>query len=305
MCKKNMLAVLVGIVVCFCSACTSAPSSETAGPTDSTGQGNAQSSQSQNTSTASQIPEFQKTVLVDNEDLSFQITAIKNDAVWGYTLKTQLENRTDKDLMFSLQDVSVNGYMCDPYFASTVTAGMKANKDISFNTLDFQEIGITDVTQVELTLLVYDTNDWTADAVLKETFRIYPRGQAADREYPRQSQSGDIVLFDTEDCTMIVTGFDPDNIWGYSVNVYLVNKTDDTLMFSVGDASVNGYMCSPYFAKTVAPGKQCITTVTWSQNALEENGITEVNELRLPIRVYDTEDWMDEEFINDTFTINP
>lgn len=298
MCKRVLSAALV---LLLCAGCASAPDSETATPPS----GSSSSATTGSTGEVPAVPSFTETVLVDNDEILFKITSIHNDPVWGYTLKAQIENKTDMDLVFTLSDTSVNGYMCDPFFAVTVTAGMKANKDITFSTDSFREIGIGEVTDVEFSLQIYDSNDWTNDSVLDESFTLYPLGQEAAKEYPRQSQDGDIILFDNEDCTMIITGFDPDSIWGYSVQVYLVNKTDDTLMFSVGDAAVNGYMCEPYFAQTVSPGKQRITSISWSKNELEKNGITTVESLTLPIRVYDAEEWTDEDLIDETFTVHP
>lgn len=290
-----MLALLL------CAGCAAAPESETATPPT----GTSHSTNADTTKPTSQVPTFQETVLVDNEAILFKIAAIDNDPIWGYTLKAQIENKTDKDLMFALNDTSVNGYMCDPLFAVTVTAGMKANKDISFSKDSFSQIGIVEVTDLEFTLHVYDSQDWNAESVLKQTFQLYPMGQEASKEYPRKSQETDIVLFDDANCTMIVTGFEPDSIWGYCVSVYLVNKTDRKLMFSVGDAAVNGYMCNPYFAQTVSPGKQRIASICWSTKELEELGIVEVESLTLPIRVYDADNWLDGELIDETFTITP
>lgn len=302
MCKKIIAAGLIAALSLSFAACGSDSSGETS-----------VTEPSQTVTTKPGASEtkphgqskFEETVLVDNDDMLLKITAVENDTIWGYTLKVQIENRTDKDLMFSLNDVSVNGYMCDPFFAATVTAGMKANKDISFSIDSFKEIGIKDVTDIAFELRVYDSKNLAADAILEEDFVIYPMGKDASKEYPRESQEGDIILFDDENCTMIVTGFDPDSIWGYSAKVYLVNKTDDTLMFSVGDASINGFMCDPYFAVTVAPGKQCITAISWSKDALKENGIAEVESITLPIRVYEADDWIGDDLVNETFTVKP
>ena len=300
--QKLIAFVLTAVLCLSLTAC----STDSAGETVATNPSQNATSKPQNSETAPQEQnKFQETVLVDNDDLLFKITAIEDDPVWGYTLKAQFENKTDKNLMFALDNVSVNGYMCDPFFAATVTAGMKANKDISFSKDSFKEINIKDVTDISLTLRVYDSEDITGEGLLLEDFIIYPLGKEAAKEYPRQPQESDIVLFDNENCTMIVTGFDSESIWGYSANVYLVNKTDDTLMFSVGNAAVNGFMCNPYFAVTVAPGKQCITSINWSKDALTDNNITEVESITLPIRVYDSEDWSKGDMINDTFTVNP
>lgn len=248
---------------------------------------------------------FQETIIVDNEDCTFLVKGIETNNLWGYTLSVQLENKTDKDLMFSLQDTSVNGFMCDPFWAATVTAGMKANEEIHFSQSDFERNGITNVTAIESTLRVYDSNDWTAEDVVNKSFFLHPLGEEAVEVYTRTPVDGEIVLFDNENSSMIVTGFDPDNTWGYTVNVYLENKTDKALMFSISDAAVNGFMCDPLWAASVAPGKRSNTTISWMASDFEDNGITEVESLTLPIRVYDENDWLSDDLVSETFTVTP
>lgn len=96
------------------------------------------------------------------------------DSIWGYTLKVFLENKTDKNLMFSADDVSVNGFMCDPFWACTVAPGKKANEKITFSEKSFQENGIEAVEEITFTLHIYDSNDFSAESVLKETFTVKP-----------------------------------------------------------------------------------------------------------------------------------
>lgn len=248
---------------------------------------------------------FEEIILREDENCTVKITAIEEDGLWGYTLKAYLENKTDKELMFSVSNASVNGFMCDPFWAVTVSAGMKANEEIRFMEEDLKRSGIETVTDIEFTLRVYDNNDWDAGDLVDEAVTIYPLGEEAVQPFTRQSVADEIVLFDDNNCTMIVTGFDPDNIWGYTMNVYLENKTDKKLMFSIGDAAVNGFMCDPFWAETVAPGKRSNTTVSWMQQDFEENGIAEVETLTLPIRVYDADNWNAADLVEETFTVTP
>lgn len=250
-------------------------------------------------------PKFQEQVLVDNEHCTFTVKNIDAGGIFGYTVEVFLENKTDLELMFSLRQVSVNGFMCEPYFASTVSAGMKANEKINFLQSDLDKNGITQVTDIAFTLAVYDSTDILAEYLVEETFTLYPMGEAAYREYPRAPQPGDTVLFDNEDCAMIVAGYDPESVWGYAVTVYLENRTDDALVFSAFDVAVNGFMCDPYWAVEVAPGKKCNTAISWLDSEFAENGIIQVETISLPIRVYESDDWMDGEILQETFTLTP
>lgn len=301
--KKIAFMLLAASVMLTLAACGNG-SDNAAQPTPTNGEPVATQQTAAPTEAAQQIV-FEETVLVDNENCTFKITAIDADNSWGYTLKTFLENKTDLELMFSLTNVSVNGFMCDPFFATTVTSGMKANEEISFSSDSFSRNDIEDVTDITFTLNVYDNNNWTADHLVTEVITLYPMGKEAVQPYSRTAEEGEIVLFDDEKCTMIVTGFDPENPWGYTVNVYLENKTDKNLMFSVSDASVNGFMCDPFWAQTVAAGKRSNTAISWSESDFENNGITEVESLTLPISVYDADNWSGSYLIEDTFTVNP
>ena len=106
---------------------------------------------------------------------------------------------------------------------------------------------------------------------------------------------------------MTVAGFEHDDIFGYTVKVYLVNKTDKDLMFSCNDASINGYMADPFWATTVAAGKTSNSDISWSDSTLEENGIdiSSIEEIELPITVYPNDDWTADKLVDETFTINP
>ena len=129
---------------------------------------------------------FTEQVLVDDDNCTVKITDIKADLLWGYTLKVQLENKTEKELMFSFDKVSVNGYMCDPFWASAVTTGMKSNEDISFAWESFEKNGIENPTDINFVLRVSDYEDWTADALVEQEYTIYPMGEDAYQTEPNR-----------------------------------------------------------------------------------------------------------------------
>jgi hypothetical protein len=252
----------------------------------------------------SQVEEttFEEQIIVDNDDCTFKITGISKDS-FSYNWTVYLENKTNKTLMFSLEDVSVDGYMLDPFWAEEVTGGNKSNSTITWYTENLESCGIFDATEVEFTLDVYDSDNWD-NYFVNEIFTVYPNGED-NVQYPdpRTAQDTDIVLLDTDDCTMVVTSIDPDDIWGYTVNVYLENKTDSKLTFSIDNASVNGYMCDPFWGCSVAAGKKAYTSIVWYDSLLEENNITEVEQLELPLTVTDYDNGI--EYANDTVTVNP
>lgn len=249
---------------------------------------------------------FKEVVAIDNAECMVKITGIDPDSLWGYTLKAQLENKsTDKTYMFSVESASINGVRCDPLFSTTVASGKKAYKDIDFNPKVLNENGIGEYTDIELTLKVQDSNDWSADPVGRETIHVYPYGAEKAVAFVRKAQANDNVIIDNEHVTVIVTGYENDELWGYTVNLFLLNKTDKTVMFSVDEASVNGFMIDPFFATSVSAGKCAFSSMSWSDTTLEKNGITKVEQIEATFRAHDADNFMGEDFANKVITLNP
>jgi len=249
---------------------------------------------------------FSEVMVVDNAECLIKITGIDPDNMWGYTLKAQLENKSaDKTYMFSVMSAAINGVECDPFFASEVAAGKKANEQIHFAKDELEEYGVGDFTDIELTFRVYDSNDWMADEVAIETVHIYPYGEDKAVPFVREAQPSDNVIIDNGSVTVIVTGYEEDPIWGYTVNLFLVNKTDKNVMFSANEASVNGFMIDPFYATSVVAGKCKFSSMRWSNSTLEENGITEIEEIEFAFRAYNSDDWLADDFANEVITLHP
>jgi hypothetical protein len=112
-------------------------------------------------------------VIADDENVRFIIEQAENRAS-GYAVSVYMENKTDRNLMFSWDKVSVNGYMIEPFWATSVNAGKKACSTINFSSTDLDSNGITEISNIEFTLLVSDYDDWAADYLLENTYTYNP-----------------------------------------------------------------------------------------------------------------------------------
>lgn len=248
---------------------------------------------------------FEEVTAVDNDECTIKITGIDSNGFWGYTLNALFENKSaEKTYMFSVRGASIDGVESDPFFAEEVAPGKKANAEISFSDSVLDDIDIS-YSDICLSWEVYDSEDWSADSVASETVHIYPYGEDKAEKYVRESQATDTVLVDNDYVTAIITGYELDDIWGYSANIYLVNKTDVNVMFSVDKASVNGFMADPFWATEVAAGNCAFSSMSWSDSTLEENGITEVEEIEFTFNAYDADDWSADSFVNEVYTLTP
>lgn len=300
---KKLLALLLALVmVLSLTACVS----ESTGDSDEQGANSADQSENNGGNTQINAPiTFQETVVVDNDACIIKITEIDPDGTFGYDLSVYLENKTDStSLMFSVRAASTNGVTNDPFFASSVEPGKKANETITFSDDDLADI-IGDFTDIMLSFRVYDSNDWLADPVAEPTIHIYPYGEDKATTYVRQGQDTDTVIFENENVAAIVTGYEEDTIWGYAANIYLVNKTDTSVMFSADDVSVNGFMCDPFFATTVNANSCAFKQISWSHDSLSENKIEKVEEIEMTMRAYDSNNWLADDFAKEKVTLHP
>lgn len=246
--KKVISLALSALLALSLAACGGSNTTTVASRTESSGSSTeaAQTEAPESEETPAAKSEFQEQTIVDNEYCTVILKGTDDgDGMCGYSLKVYLENKTaDKTLLFGMDNTSVNGVMVDPLWGATVAPGKKSNETISWlsTSLEKNNIKADDITQVSFTLNVYDKDDLAADEFVDEEFTIYPKGEENASTVEREAQSTDIVLFDNDSCSMTVTGFEHDDICGYTVKAYLVNKTDKDLMFYCDDASINGYL---------------------------------------------------------------
>lgn len=290
--KKVLTLLLIMLLSISMVACGS----------DSSSGSESQVSSNENNSTVEEPNEvtFEEITVVDNEECVIKITGIDESNMWGYTLKAYLENKSaDKVYMFAVDNASVNGVKSDPLFATEVAAGKKANAEISFMDSNLEEVG--DFTDIEIAFRVYDSEDWTAESAAAESVRIYPYGKDKASTYVREDLETDVVLVDNEHVKAVVTASDPDDMWGFTLNMYLENKTNNEVMFSIDDASVNGFMADPLFATSVPAGKCAFSSATWS--ALEDEGITTVEEIEFVLSVTNSDDWTAEPYAEEDVSL--
>ena len=170
--KKIFALCAAAALAISMAACSSSADSETSKPTGSDTTKPSTQETTQATTPPTTAPAFQDIVLAETDDVTVKITGVDEKGLLGYTLNVYLENNTELELMFTVENVSVNGYMVDPFWADTVDAGKKANETITFLKSEFEKNGIEKVEEITLTLRVYDNGDWMADDIFKDTVTI-------------------------------------------------------------------------------------------------------------------------------------
>ena len=109
-------------------------------------------------------------VIVDNKYCSITVTGLYEDDIWGYGYEILVENKSDVNLLIGANDVSVNGMMCDPFWADTVSAGKKAKGKIAWNEEDVSSLD--ELIDVEMTFHISDDETWDTLAEEKVILNI-------------------------------------------------------------------------------------------------------------------------------------
>lgn len=84
----------------------------------------------------------------------------KESNLMGPELCVYMENKTEQNITVQVDEVSVNGYMMDPLFSSDIISGKKALDGITFLKSKLEENQITDITEIELVLNIFDSDNW-------------------------------------------------------------------------------------------------------------------------------------------------
>ena len=191
------------------------------------------------------------TVVEDDENCSFVIQDVVDDGQ-EIELKVLLENKTDKNLMFSIDNVTVNGYVNDPFWAETVAAGKKAMEDISFTKSDLAQYCLLPMDELSFDLNVSDADDWLADYLIQERYTVYPTGKNPnDIIHPeRITTPTEKVIYESANFCFIMLD-ESDGWFGHEYRVYIENNTDKNLAVTWDNVSLNDFMCDPFWGTTV------------------------------------------------------
>lgn len=135
-----------------------------------------------------------------------------------------------------------------------------------------------------------------------------PETEAPATEQPTEAPSytaDSWDLVDNGEVVFRVTEFTDNEHLGLEMHVYCENKTDKTMIFSLDGVSVCGVMYDPFWAEEVTAGKKGNFVIYFDTFELETLGITSVDEISFRLSVIDSDNWMDEPFVDESFTVYP
>lgn len=89
---------------------------------------------------------------------------VDEDSFWGTAILLYCENTSGKHVGISVEEMSVNGFMMNPLFSTTVYDGKMALDEITLLSSDLEANGIEAIEEVELKFHIYDADSYSTIA---------------------------------------------------------------------------------------------------------------------------------------------
>ena len=100
--------------------------------------------------------------------------AVDEDSFWGTAILLYCENTSGKNVGISVQEMSINGFMMNPLFSTTIYNGKMSIDDITIFSSDLEKNGVEAIEDVELKFHIYNADSYStianSDAV---TFSVH------------------------------------------------------------------------------------------------------------------------------------
>lgn len=278
---KNLIAGVLAIALCVsCTGCTVEDSSDG-------GKKNEIVSVDDGTDNADKgaaLPTISEQVLWEVDGLKVTATGIEDDDFWGTQIKLLVENNGDKDVSLSTDAVIINDYMFNDLTSIDVTAGNKANENITLFSSELEKYGIENIGKIELYLHTFDPETYET---LKSSECITIKTSNFDNMDTSSSVSDGTVLYEEAGVKVVGKYVDEDDFWGQAVLLYIENNSDKNVTVQAEDTSIDGVMVDAIMSADVYAGKKAFDTMTFLESELEENGITEINTIETSFQIID------------------
>lgn len=98
-----------------------------------------------------------------------------------------------------------------------------------------------------------------------------------------------MVLYNTDAFTMAICGFDPNNIFGYTAKMFLVNKLDEPITFGAEKGSIDGEEYDPMWGEKVDANSIVYSDLHWYEfkDACKASGkdVNDIKEIVMPVTI--------------------
>lgn len=87
--------------------------------------------------------------------------AVDEDSFWGTAILLYCENTSGKNVTISVEEMSINGFMMSPFFATTVYDGKMSLDEITIFQSDLDENEIEKIEEIELKFHIFNSDTYS------------------------------------------------------------------------------------------------------------------------------------------------
>ena len=228
-----------------------------------------------------EIVTIDKTIVYDNNGIKVTVTGIEEG--WtGTEIKFLVENSTDRNIALSGDVIVVNGITMPAYLYIDVAAGKKTNSTMSIYSANLDVAGVERIATISgKDARIVDTDSY--ETIAEAPFEIIT---SVGTDYiQQQDESGDIV-FESNGITVIakiISG----SIFGKEVILLAKNESGNNVIIEAENISVNGFTVDGWMYDTVFAETVRFCELDIYSSSLEENGITQVEDVSFTINLID------------------
>ena len=246
-------------------------------------------------------------LLCENENAAVILKSITEKDSSNYSWKLLLQNKMEStDLLFTMEEVLLNGYIMGPGVTDIVAAGMQKVSTASWSDYTGQ-FSFSDIACAEITFLAYDADTYSGEDLLKEHVIIYPHGKENVILPEFEPEDDDVVLVDDDTLFFAVTGTRITPIGDYCMDVYAENRSGHPITLSIDSTSLNGFMADAYWGIDMPAGSKYASYLSWIFLVFDDLdfSVREVSQIGFTLRQYTDSTRYFQETSRETFTYFP
>lgn len=106
-------------------------------------------------------PDDAGTELYNADGIRIVGKTVDENSFWGTAILLYCENNSGKNVGISVEEMSINGFMMNPFYATTVYDGKMSIDEVTIFSSDLEENGIETIEEVELKFHIYDADSYS------------------------------------------------------------------------------------------------------------------------------------------------
>ena len=226
---------------------------------------------------------IEKQVLVDQNGIVISALEYVYDADGKEGIMLSVTNNTDSTISIYTDTIIVDNYAISSYFMEDVAAGETVNSMLEFELFDLDPAFVGAVEQVELALVVYDTN--SCDEVLTtDLINIQTSAYANPDEV---SIPEGVELYNEGGIKIIGMYVDPDGIYGTDVMLYVENTSDKNIEIEAVKVVANGVEMESWFDGFVNAGKKKVGPLELNNEEQVDGEVEKVEDVEVQFEIMD------------------